>query len=81
MEGTDYFRGVKKTEEVSFELRIEFYPWSCAICQLCESQACSLTSLSITVGSFLKVIYLFKLEANYFTMLWWFLPYINMNQP
>ena len=26
-------------------------------------------------------IYLFKLEANYFTILWWFLPYIDMNQP
>ena len=25
-------RGFKKTEEVSFELRIEFYSWSCAIC-------------------------------------------------
>ena len=24
---------------------------------------------------------LFKLEANYFTILWWFLPYIDMNQP
>ena len=24
---------------------------------------------------------LFKLEDNYFTMLWWFLPYINMNWP
>ena len=23
----------------------------------------------------------FKLEANYFTILWWFLPYIHMNQP
>lgn len=22
----------KETEEVSFELRIEFYSWSCAIC-------------------------------------------------
>ena len=21
------------------------------------------------------------MEANYFTILWWFLPYINMNQP
>ena len=26
-------------------------------------------------------INLFKLEVNYFTMLWWFLPYIEMNQP
>ena len=24
---------------------------------------------------------LFKLEANYFTILWWFLPYIHSNQP
>ena len=58
-EGAGYFRGVKKTEELSFELRIEFYSWSCAICQLCEPQACSLTSLNITVDSFLKLIYFF----------------------
>ena len=25
--------------------------------------------------------YLFQLEANYFTILWWVLPYIDMNQP
>ena len=29
----------------------------------------------------LKKNYLFYLEANYFTVLWWFLPYIHMNQP
>ena len=29
---------------------------------------------------FLKLIYLFWLEANYFTTLWWFLPHIDMNQ-
>ena len=29
---------------------------------------------------FLKVN-LFQLEANYFTILWWFLPCIDMNQP
>ena len=28
-----------------------------------------------------KLIYLFYLEANYFTVLQWFLPYIDMNQP
>ena len=21
------------------------------------------------------------MEANYFTILWWFLPYVDMNQP
>ena len=26
-------------------------------------------------------IYLYQLEANYFTILQWFLPYIDMNQP
>ena len=26
-------------------------------------------------------IYVFSLEDNCFTILWWFLPYINMNQP
>ena len=30
---------------------------------------------------FFKLINFFKLEANYFTVLWWFLPYIDMNQP
>ena len=30
--------------------------------------------------NFLKYIY-FSLEANYFTVLWWFLPYIDMNHP
>ena len=30
---------------------------------------------------FLKFIYLFKLEDNDFTILWWFLPYISTNQP
>ena len=29
---------------------------------------------------FLK-INLFKLEDNYSTVLWWFLPYMDMNQP
>ena len=31
--------------------------------------------------SILGFFSLFKLEANYFTILWWFLPYIHMNQP
>ena len=26
-------------------------------------------------------IYFYWLEANYFTILWWFLPYIDLNQP
>ena len=26
-------------------------------------------------------MYLFKLEDNYFTILWWFLPYMDINQP
>ena len=30
---------------------------------------------------FFNHMYLFKLEDNYFTILWWFLPYINMNWP
>ena len=28
-----------------------------------------------------KSIGLFYFEANYFTILWWFFPYIDMNQP
>ena len=31
--------------------------------------------------SFFKLIDLYKLGANYLTILWLFLPYINMNQP
>ena len=30
---------------------------------------------------FLKCIYLFQLETNYLAILWWVLPYIDMNQP
>ena len=30
---------------------------------------------------FFKFVHLFKLEANYFTILWWVLPYIDMEQP
>ena len=29
---------------------------------------------------FLKKLFIL-IEANYFTILWWFLPYIDMNQP
>ena len=33
-------------------------------------------------GSFsFNLMYLFKLEAPYFAVLWWFLPYIELNQP
>ena len=28
-----------------------------------------------------SIFFFFQLEANYFTILWWFLPYIHMNQP
>ena len=31
--------------------------------------------------SFLFKIYLFQLRHNFFTILCWFLPYININQP
>ena len=40
--------------------------------------------LNINYGSWLplfKSFIYFKLEDNYFTILWWFLPYISMNQP
>ena len=30
---------------------------------------------------FFKFIYLFYLEINYFIILQWFLPYVDMNQP
>ena len=30
---------------------------------------------------FYLFIYLLYLEANYFTILWWFLPYIDISQP
>ena len=32
-------------------------------------------------NNFLLINVLFKLEANYFTILWWVLPYIDMSQP
>ena len=36
----------------------------------------------VCVSPFKKKNYLFiYLEANYFTISWWFLPYIDMNQP
>ena len=31
--------------------------------------------------SFIPLSVSFLLEANYFSILWWFLPYIHMNQP
>ena len=33
------------------------------------------------LNNFLLINFLFKLEANYLTILWWFLPYIDMSQP
>ena len=45
----------------------------------------SLTTITTTVLSqYLLIffsIYFYQLEANYFTILQWFLPYIDMNQP
>ena len=35
----------------------------------------------VVVSLLLKKNKLFSLEANYFTILWWFFPYIEMNQP
>ena len=32
-------------------------------------------------ADFFKFIYLFLLKTNYFTVLWWVLSYIDMNQP
>ena len=31
--------------------------------------------------SFPLLFFFFSLEPNYFTVLWWFLPYIHVNQP
>ena len=40
-----------------------------------------LTYHCIYFFNFLKIyFFLFNWEANYFTILWWFLPYIHMNQ-
>ena len=33
------------------------------------------------LNNFLLINFLFKLEDNYLTILWWFLPYIDMSQP
>ena len=43
--------------------------------------AAVLTQTSYSIPTMPLFIYFFKLEANYFIILWWFLPYINMNQP
>ena len=46
-----------------------------------------LTSFSLVTNNieyiffFFFFIYFYQLEANYFTILQWFLPYIDMNQP
>ena len=37
--------------------------------------------ISQIVKSFFLINQFLKMEGNYFTILWWFLPYINMNQP
>ena len=37
--------------------------------------------ISQIVKSFFLINQFLKMEDNYFTILWWFLPYINMNQP
>ena len=39
------------------------------------------STLSFFFVFFWKLVHLFYLEANYFTILWWFSPYIDMNQP
>ena len=42
------------------------------------------TMLSYLGSSFIKLadwFFFFYLEADYFTILWWFLPYIDMSQP
>ena len=35
----------------------------------------------VSLFFFFFLINLFWLEAQYFTILWWFFPYIDMNQP
>ena len=37
--------------------------------------------IHLILNTTFKKINLFQLEANYFAILWWFWPYINMNQP
>ena len=51
------------------------------------TQSHCLVSASLSMNWFVPLtldfvlINLSKLKDNYFTTLWWFLPYINMNQP
>ena len=50
----------------------------------CSLQSIGQSSLFYTVSSYQLSILFFKnilLEDNYFTVLYWFLSYINMNQP
>ena len=52
-------------------------------CLMCFSDICmsSLENCLLDLPLFFFSIYFYYLEANYFTVLQWFLSYIDMNQP
>ena len=47
----------------------------------CEIWTIKKAELQTIDGFFVVVVVIYLIEANYFTILWWFLPYIDMNQP
>ena len=77
---------VQVTQQVSSEVRI-FFPNSFLFFFFFGSEFCRTlkwNSHGFTCTNsffFKKLINLFLLEANYFTILWWSLPYTDLNQP
>ena len=47
----------------------------------CEIWTIKKAELQTIDGFVVVVVVIYLIEANYFTILWWFLPYIDMNQP
>ena len=68
-------RGAQPTVPLSYFITL---PW-----QLHAQEATTHLSYSEATSVLKKIIiiYLLKLQTNYFTILWWFLPYTDMNQP
>ena len=48
---------------------------------ICEIWTIKKAELQTIDGFVVVVVVIYLIEANYFTILWWFLPYIDMNQP
>ena len=46
----------------------------------CEIWTIKKAELQTIDGFVVVVVVIYLIEANYFTILWWFLPYIDMNK-